>query len=123
VIAHLVLFTPKQDLKESDARSFAQTIVEVFRQIPDLHRAVVGRSVDVDAGYQRNFGDKTYQFAAVLEFHDKAALLGYLNHPLHKELGALFWRHCESTVIVEIEGADARSSAAVDLLLGASPAP
>ena len=123
MIAHLVLFTPKRDLKDGDARSFAQSIVESFRQIPTIDRAVVGRAVDVDAGYQRNFGDKTYEFAAVLEFKDKAALLGYLNHPLHKDLGALFWRHCESTVIVEVEGADARSDDAIDLLLGAPPAP
>ena len=120
MIAHLVLFTPKPGLSGSDARSFAQSIVDVFRQIASVDRAVVGRSIDVDAGYQRSFGDKTYEFAAVVEFKDKTALLSYLNHPLHKELGALFWRHCESTVIVEIEGADARSNTAVDLLLDES---
>ena len=117
MIAHVVLFTPKSDLSEADSRSFAQSIVEVFRQIPVIERAIVGRAVYVKAGYQRNFGDKTYEFAAVVEFKDAAALLEYLNHPLHKELGALFWRHCESTVIVDIESADATSSAAVDLLL------
>jgi len=121
VISHLVLFTPKPGLSTADSRSFAQSIVETFRHIGTLDRAVVGRRIDVEAGYERNFGDKTYEFAAVLEFKDRAGLLGYLNHPLHKELGALFWRHCESTVIVEIEAADARSNDAVELLLSARP--
>ena len=121
MIAHVVLFTPKSDLSESDSRSFAQSIVETFRQISAIERAIVGRAVYVNAGYQRNFGDKTYEFAAVVEFKDAPALLAYLNHPLHKELGALFWQHCESTVIVDIESADATSSAAVDLLLSARP--
>jgi len=121
VISHLVLFTPKRDLSADDSRLFAQSIVETFRQVGSLDRATVGRAVDIDAGYKRNFGDKTYEFAAVLEFQDRAGLLSYLNHPLHKELGALFWRHCASTVIVEIEAADARSNDAVELLLSARP--
>jgi len=121
VIAHVVLFTPRRGLSADESRSFAQSIVETFRQVGSLERATVGRSVDIDAGYQRNFGDKTYEFAAVLEFKDRAGLVGYLNHPLHKELGALFWRHCESTVIVEIEATDAKSNDAVDLLISARP--
>ena len=121
MISHLVLFTPKTGLSAEESRSFAQSIVETFRQVGSLERAMVGRAIDVDAGYQRSFGDKTYEFAAVLEFKDRAGLLSYLNHPLHKELGALFWRHCESTVILEIEATDAKSSDAVELLLRAPP--
>lgn len=121
MISHLVLFTPKPGLSAGESRSFAQSIIETLRQIGSLQRATVGRAVDIDAGYQRNFGDKTYEFAAVLEFKDRAGLLSYLNHPLHKELGALFWRHCDSTVIVEIEATDAKSDDAVELLLKARP--
>lgn len=116
-----MLFTPKPGLSAVESRSFAQSIIETLRQIGSLQRATVGRAVDIDAGYQRNFGDKTYEFAAVLEFKDRAGLLSYLNHPLHKELGALFWRHCDSTVIVEIEATDAKSDDAVELLLKARP--
>ena len=122
MIAHIVLFTPKKTMDSADSKSFAQSIVAVFRQIGSLDRAFVGRSIDLDAGYQRSFGDKTYDFAAVLEFSDRSALVAYLNHPLHKELGALFWKHCDSTVIVEVEAADAKSDAAIALLLDSSPA-
>lgn len=69
-----------------------------------LSRVTVGRSVAVDAGYDRRFGDATYSYAAVLEFKDRAGLLSYLRHPVHAELGALFWRVCERTTIVEVEG-------------------
>ncbi|HEX5217680.1 MAG TPA: Dabb family protein [Vicinamibacterales bacterium] len=121
MICHIVLFTPKADLSAVVLRSFAQSIVATFRHISSLKKATVGRAIDIDAGYERSFGDKTYEFAAVLEFTDRAALLGYLNHPLHKELGALFWRHCEATVILEIEATDAKSDDAVELLLSARP--
>ena len=51
----------------------------------------------------RSFGDKTYNYAAIFEFADAAALKQYLSHPLHHELGRLFWEMCESTTIVEVE--------------------
>ena len=116
MISHLVLFTPKRDLSADDSRLFAQSIVETFRQVGSLDRATVGRAVDIDAGYQRNFGDKTYEFAAVLEFLDREALLGYLQHQKHQALGRRFWESCESTVVVEVDGADALSVDIVELL-------
>ena len=121
MICHIVLFNPKKDLDDTARRSFALDIQGALRSIPGIIRAVVGRSIDVNPGYRRSLGDKTYEFAAVLEFKDRAGLVGYLNHPLHKELGALFWRHCESTVILEIEATDAKSDDAVELLMSARP--
>jgi hypothetical protein len=53
-------------------------------------------------------GETTYEFAAVLEFQDAAALTGYLQHPMHHELGRLFWDNCEKTVVSEVEYLDGR---------------
>jgi len=106
VIAHIVLFTPKAGLEPEDVRSFARLISDACRNIPTLVRSMVGRSVDVDAGYQRNFGDTTYKFAAILEFADQAGLVAYLNHPIHEELGRAFWEVCASTAILEVEFVD-----------------
>jgi hypothetical protein len=70
----------------------------------------VGKSVNVSPVYERSFGDKTYEFAAVLEFDDAASLEAYLNDPLHRELGRLFWTNCGSTVIHEAEMTDILST-------------
>jgi hypothetical protein len=76
----------------------------------------VGRRIDIDAGYAREFGDTTYEFAAILEFTSKAALIDYLRHPLHHELGRLFWETCQRTVIVEVELHDGRNPDVVNIL-------
>ena len=65
----------------------------------------------------RNFGDKTYRYAAVLEFQSKDDLVSYLKHPSHQALGRQFWEHCEATVIMEVEFAHASSPGAADLLV------
>ena len=83
-----------------------------------ISQAFIGRAIKVDPGYERNLGDKTYEFAAVLEFADREALVKYLTHPAHDELGRLFWQYCESTIILEVECADARSDQVVALIMG-----
>ena len=70
----------------------------------------------IEAGYDRSFGEKTYQFAAVLEFDDTEGLKAYLNDPLHHHLGRLFWETCESTVVFEMEALDGRDETLVDFL-------
>ena len=116
MICHIVLFNPKKDLDDTARRSFALDIQGALRSIPGIIRAVVGRSIDVNPGYRRSLGDKTYEFAAVLEFLDREALLGYLQHQKHQALGRRFWESCESTVVVEVDGADALSVDIFELL-------
>jgi len=116
VIAHVVLFTPKHDLSIADKRLFAQSVLSVTTAVAAIERASVGRRIDVDAGYSRSLGDEPYEYAAVLEFRDRAALVAYLRHPRHLELGALFWKCCEKTVVSEVEYVDSGSDLAVDWL-------
>jgi stress responsive alpha/beta barrel protein len=117
MIAHIVLFNPKAGVSEIGFRSFAKTIQAACRQIQAIQRANVGRRIEVDAGYPRSFGEKTYRFVAIFEFEDPAGLREYLKHPLHKHLGKLFWEMCESTVVVEAAMADGRGEELVDFLL------
>jgi len=109
LIAHVVLFNEKSELTTEQRQSFAQLFQDTVRAVPSVSRATIGRSVALDPGYAREFGDKTYRFAAVVEFSEKDGLLAYLNHPLHHELGRLFWEYCESTVVLELETIDALS--------------
>lgn len=71
--------------------------------ISSVRRAKVGRSVAVDPGYERSMGRVTYEFAAVLEFDDTAALLEYLRDPGHARLGRLFWEICADATVLEVD--------------------
>jgi hypothetical protein len=106
MIAHLVLFTPRENLTAEEKRSLALAVQEAGRSIEAIRRAVVGRSVHIDAGYERELGVTAYQFAAVLEFDTPEGLLEYLHHPLHERLGRLFWDLCERSIVTEIETRD-----------------
>jgi Stress responsive A/B Barrel Domain len=117
VIQHIVLFTPKPDASQTCLRSLALALETCVGSISSIRRATVGRNVRIDAGYERSFGDVTYEFAAVLEFADEAGLVSYLRHPRHEELGRLFWACCERTVICEVEQVDLADVTSVSTLL------
>jgi hypothetical protein len=104
MIAHIVLFNPKPETSVEQLRLFAQSVMSACQGIPSISRAIIGKDVRVDPGYMRHLGDKTYRFAAVIEFSDQAALVAYLTHPSHDVLGRAFWEVCESTIVVEVEG-------------------
>jgi hypothetical protein len=104
MICHIVLFTPRSDLPTDRLLAFAQSVLDSCRTIPSIARAVIGKSIPVDAGYKRSFGDTTYSHAAVIEFADQQRLRDYLTHPLHAALGQQFWDVSTAMVVVEIEG-------------------
>ena len=117
MISHIVLFEPKSDLTSSDVLVFAQQLRTVMTSVPSVRRAMVGRRIDVSPGHDRNFGDATYSFSAVVEFDDSKGLIDYLRHQQHAEHGRLFWLHCARTVVVEVEAVDATTEAVVELLV------
>ena len=96
---------------------FAQQLSVVLSTVPGIKVARIGRAVQIDSGQSRKFGDNTYSFSAVLDFEDAAALIEYLNHPEHRELGRLFWEYCSSTVVMEAETVDGLASEATELLV------
>lgn len=116
MIAHIVLFQPKTGLTMAERRSFARSVARMCLSSPWIVRSTVGRRTTIDAGYDRIFGDTTYEFAAVLEFDGPESAVSYLASPDHAELGRLFWECCERTVVTEIDVVDLSSESAVDLL-------
>lgn len=117
MIGHLVLFNPRPEATAEQLRSFARAISDSCQQIPSIARVQIGRRVEIDGGYARSFGEKTYQYAAILEFGEAQALQQYLNHPLHRVLGRMFWEMCESTMVIEVELVDGKSDRLVDFLV------
>lgn len=102
MIQHIVLFTPKESLSPDERRAFATLVLNTLRQSKHIARCTVGRRVAVDAGYSRSFGDKTYEYAAVLEFEDESQLVAYLGEQSHQALGRTFWEACASSVVCEV---------------------
>jgi hypothetical protein len=117
MIQHIVLFNPKAGMPDEERRSFARTTIDSLSGSQDIGRVTIGRRVEIDAGYERLFGDKTYEYAAVLEFSDRHALVRYLHSQDHAKLGRLFWLTCDSAVVCEVEVIDAAAPDAVDRLL------
>jgi hypothetical protein len=118
MISHIVLFEPKPGLADSDVRDFAQHLKSAMTAVPSVRRATVGRRVEIHSRSDRNFGDATYTFSAVVEFDDSKGLIEYLQHPKHADLGRLFWLHCARTVVLEVESVDATTDDVIDLLVG-----
>ena len=116
MLAHIVLFEPKPGISEGQKRLFAQLFQDLSRAVSSVRRANVGRSIDLNTGYAREFGEKTYRYAAVVEFDDSEGLVEYLTHPIHQKLGKMFWDICDRTTIIETKMADAKVSEIVDLL-------
>lgn len=103
MIQHIVLFTPKSDLPDERRQAFASLVLDTLSGSSDVERFSIGRRVSINAGYERNFGDKTYEYSAVIEFKTPECLISYLRSPEHARLGRLFWESCDSCVVSELE--------------------
>ncbi len=108
MIAHIVLFRPRGDLSPGERQGLVDAFAAALREIPSVRRARVGRRITHGRGYEQLMRGK-YDFAAVLEFDDRAGLLAYLEHPVHQELGDRFFSALEEALMYDYElqeGAD-----------------
>jgi hypothetical protein len=106
MVAHLVLYRPKPGLDAEARDRFTAAIVAARREIPSIRRFVVGRRLADGPSYALGpFPDFTH--AAVIEFDDTDALLTYLQHPLHADLGQAFGASVEAALVYDFETADA----------------
>jgi hypothetical protein len=103
MIVHVVLLKLKEEITADEVLSFARLLTEACRSMPVVTAAWVGPRVTVDPGYDRSFGDTTYDFAAILQFANRDDLLSYLRHPAHSDVGGRFWEICQATTVFEGE--------------------
>ena len=117
MIAHIVLFKPRAGLTSDQILVFAQQLKKTMAGVETVKRAQVGKRKSLRPEDDREFGDTAYEYSAVIEFADEPGLIEYLNHPLHRELGRLFWENCAKTIVLEVETVDATTDAVVELLV------
>lgn len=103
MIAHVVLFEPKPGLTEADREHFLDVLRSAFSSIPSVIRSAVGERIRIGANYESMMGDMPYSYYSCVEFDEVSGLRSYLDHPLHAELGRLFWQHCERTLILDVD--------------------
>ena len=90
MIVHVVLFSPRPDLSESDRRALLDALAAAATGIPSIRRLRVGKRVKHSLpGYEQMMRDD-YEFAVMIEFDDVAGLKAYLQHPAHAAAGHHF---------------------------------
>ena len=90
MIVHVVLFSPKPDLPQTDRRALLDALVAASADIPSVKRFRVGKRVKHWLpGYEQMMRDD-YEFAAIIEFDDMNGLKTYLGHPSHAVIGHHF---------------------------------
>lgn len=76
------------------------------REISTIQQVRVGKTVDLNFGYeQRSFGQQ-FDYVAVFEFRAVVDLRAYLGHDHHKNLAEMFWKVCDRTMILDVEAID-----------------
>ena len=103
MITHIVLFQPKAGVTPAQKQDLADAVQLACTQAASVRRFEIARVIDAGAGYSKQFGEKTYEYVAVIEFDDRQGLAEYLNHPAHERLAKLFWEACEATRIIDAE--------------------
>jgi Stress responsive A/B Barrel Domain len=102
VIAHVVLFKPREGLTSEARRDLAEAFATVIRDIPSVRRARVGRRTIHGRAYERLMRID-YQYIAVLEFDDAAGLKVYLDHPAHEHLATQFFAMFEEALMYDFD--------------------
>jgi hypothetical protein len=112
VIAHVVLFRPKDAVPDSARDAFVSAIVSARQAIPSIRRFWVGRRLlDGAPSYLLPTGD--FPFAAVIEFDDRQGLAAYLQHPAHEALAQVLHATVDAALVFDYEAADAAHAAGI----------
>jgi hypothetical protein len=111
MIAHVVLFRPRGDLSTSARTALAGAFQKALSEIPSIRRANVGRRLVQGHSYEALM-NVDYEYAAVLEFGDAAALNAYLEHPAHQQLAAQFYEAFEHALMYDFEFQEGRAGVA-----------
>jgi hypothetical protein len=103
MIAHVVLFTPRQTLSAGERQALADTFAAALVAIPSIRRARVGHRVTHGRPGYEQLMRVHYEYAAIVEFDDRAGLEAYLAHSAHQALGERFFAMFEEALMYDFE--------------------
>lgn len=119
MILHLVLYEPKPGLSEAEISQFKAVLAGACTEIPSIRQVRTGRTIDLGLGYEHRSSGQDFDYVAVFEFESVAGLKDYLSHPAHEALAEQFWKHCERTMILDVEAEDPAADQLAGRLAGA----
>lgn len=108
MVLHLVLYEPKPGLSDSDISGFKSVLRDASMNIPAIRQVRTGRTMDLGIGYEHRSSGQSFGFVAVFEFESVAGLKEYMAHPAHAALAEQFWKHCDRTMILDVDAEDPR---------------
>lgn len=110
MILHIVLFEPRSDLTGAERQRILEDLGVAAASIPALRRCRIGRRIRHGLpGYEQAM-QVDYQYAAILEFDDRAGLEAYLRHPAHEGIGRHFVASAASALAYDFEMVEAADS-------------
>lgn len=105
MIAHVVLFTPRESLAPADRQQLVGDLEQALQAIPEIRRARIGRRRILGYAYDAS-GPAHFEFVVMLEFDSEADLRSYLHHPAHVALGRWFHQGAEVAWAADFEIAE-----------------
>lgn len=102
MIVHVVLFTPRPDLSETERATVRDTLQRALTEIPCIRRHEVGRRVRLGTTYDR-VAAFDFEFLVTIHVDDESALSEYLSHPAHQTLGQLFYETSAQALAFDFE--------------------
>ena len=110
MIAHIILFTPRDDLSKSAQRDLLTALTAAAANIPSVRRFRLGRRVRHGLpGYEQMMRDD-FSFTVIVEFDDIEGLKAYLAHPSHATVGRHFSASASRSLAYDYEMVDARDA-------------
>jgi hypothetical protein len=107
VIAHVILFSPREDLSTGARTDLLNDLAVAAARIPSVRRFRVGRRATHGLPGYEQVMPGTYTFAAIVEFNDMDGLKEYLAHPAHVAIGEHFTTSAASALAFDYEMVDA----------------
>jgi len=106
MIVHVVLFSPRPDLSDSDRTALIAALESASKHIPSIKRLRIGKRVKHSLpGYEQMMRDD-YEYAVIIEFDDVEGLKAYLQHPAHAAAGHHFTASASKALAYDYEVAE-----------------
>ena len=103
MIVHVILFQPRADLSEAQRQQVIHDLRSAAESIPSVKRCRIGRRLRHGAPGYESAMTVDYQYAAIMEFDNRAGLEAYLRHPAHHAAGRHFTTSAANAVAYDYE--------------------
>ena len=111
MIAHVILFKPKDGLAAGDRQAVLSSLQNAAAAIPAVRRFRVGRRVRHGLpGYEQAMPEN-FEYLVLIEVDDLPALVSYLAHPAHAAFGQHFTQSAAAALAYDYELVDAADAA------------